>query len=496
MFDPLNKLLRLRIFLDTQLERRPWIILAALITVSTVIFSAFSILRYAAFQTNFFDLGLYSNSIWRTVNGYDSWSSLLLPSTPGHINHISPVMVLPAIAYAIVPNPITLLVLQAVVVSVAAIPLYLLGLRETRNQFVSISLSGLYLLNPGLHGIVRFDFHLESFIPLFIFLLYFSYYRPGGLMFYASTALLLSTIEYSAVLGIGMAAVFWVAKRHLDQRILVLLGSSLGLLLVIILSTVGATFQSINWPSNWLAVQFFGSSSAQSSSFSQWFSSLWSNPGVLFSSIQYDAFVKLTYFVIVTTPLWFAIFRYSIRMIPAVPWLAIVVATSKFSFTHFDFQYTAFVIPFVYLAAIPFLRRLTGMIRFRRIVLGLIVISLCTMTIYSSVSPLGPRPWPQPSPLATTIASLDGTIPQNATLLTQSDLFPQVSNRPYVTLNYSSTAPPQYILVNTSTVWYDSTNPSLGYPFSAHAQLDYFTSHFSYKLVFTDQGVELYKLAS
>src|SRR6266851_3184281 len=119
----------------------------------------------------------HANSMWRTIHGYDSWPALILPSSPGHINHISPILGLVVLAYALVPDPRTLLVVQAGAIAFAAIPLYMIALRQTQRQFLSVTVAVLFLANPALHGIIRFDFHTESFIPLLVFLMYFAYPR-------------------------------------------------------------------------------------------------------------------------------------------------------------------------------------------------------------------------------------------------------------------------------------------------------------------------------
>jgi len=162
-----------------QLERRPWLLLVLFVASAFTIFALYSTERYLAFQTNYFDLGLYANSVWRTIHGYGSWSTLILPSKLGNIDHISPILGLVALAYALVPDPRTLLVIQAGAIAFAAVPLYLTALRETRNQFLSVTIAGLFLANPAVHGIIRFDFHTESFIPLFVYLMYFSHPRES-----------------------------------------------------------------------------------------------------------------------------------------------------------------------------------------------------------------------------------------------------------------------------------------------------------------------------
>ncbi len=479
-----RKIIRIR------LEKYPWLILALFGTLSFTIFTVYSFERYLAFQTNFFDLGLDASSTWRTVNGYDSWASLILPSTPGHINHISPILGLVAFGYALVPDPRTLLLIQAAAVTLAAVPLYLLALRETGNQFLSIIVSGLYLANPALHGIIRFDFHPEAFIPLFVFLLYFSYPRQTPATFYVSLALLLSTIEYSAILGIGIAISLMILNKRIDRRNLVALLGSLMLLSVIIISTISGAFQRWNWPSNWLAVQFFGTTSSATTNPGQGIAGFLNNPRSLLMSLENNLPAKMTYLVVATAPMWFSLAKNVSRFIPAIPWIAVVIVTSRYSYSNVNFQYSAFLLPFVYLAAIPFLRRL---MKRRKVIVALALVALSFTFLFSALSPTG-LGWPATSSLAAQVDSINNSLPRNASILTEGDLFPQLSNKAYVTLNYSSTKPPEYILVNFDSPWYNWTNPALGYPLSPREQTERFLSQYHYDLIVQDQGLHLYKL--
>ena len=462
-----------------QLERRPWLIIVLFVAIAFIIFAFFSTERYLAFQTNYFDLGLYANSMWRTIHGYDSWPTLILPSSPGHINHISPILGLVVLAYALVPDPRTLLVVQAAAIAFAAIPLYMIALRQTQRQFLSVTVAVLFLANPALHGIIRFDFHTESFIPLLVFLMYFAYPRRSPTLFYLSLGAMLSTIEYAAVLGMGIGLALWVVKKRMDRRILGTFLGSLTLLAIILLSTVGQAFESWNWSPNWLERQFVGSGPA-----------FWSNTGVFLVALQSAIPAKITYLVVATAPMWVAFRRYWSRIIPAFPWMAVVIISSRYSYSNVNFQYSVFLVPFIYLASIPFL---AGIAKHRTIILGLVTIALSVTFLYSALSPTDPN-WPTGNPLASTVASIGNGLPQNATILTESDLYPQLSNKAYVSLNYSSPEPPQYILVNADSSWYNWTSPALGYPLSPREQMELLTSQYPYQLVLRDQGLHLYRL--
>jgi len=475
-----------------QLDRHPWLLLLLFIAVSFSVFAAYSFDRYQSFQTNFFDLGLDANSIWRTLNGYDSLSSLILPSTLGHIGHISPVLGLVALAYAAFPDPRTLLVIQSAAVSAATAPLYMIAMRETRSRFLSLTVAGLYLLNPALHGIVRYDFHAESFIPLSVFLVYYFYPTRSSGLFYLSLAFMFSTIEYSGVIGLGMSLSLWLVKKRLDTRIMTTLAASTALLAVILLSTVGRAFQAWGWTPNWLAGQFFGVGTAQASSYFGWLNAFETNPLTLLTALEYNLSAKVTYLILVTAPMWFAALRYSSKIIPAVPWIIVVLLVPRYSYSSIDFQYSAFIVPFVYLASIPFLYRI---LRARKLIFSMCAVALCAMLLYSALSPIGPHgSWAQPSPLLATVGSIDRTLPQDATILTQSDLFPQLSDKAHVTINYSSPEPPQYIVVNVESSWYNWTNPGLGYTVSAREQFQHLTTSYDYQLMVAYQGLRLYQL--
>ena len=461
-----------------QLDRRPFLPITILTAVAFIIFSFYSIERYLALQTNYFDLGLYASSIWRTIHGYSSLATLILPSTPGHIDHIAPLLGLVALAYALVPDPRTLLIIQAGAIALSAVPLYLIAVRETHNQILSLTIAGLFLANPALHGIIRFDFHTEAFIPLFVFLMYFAYPRQSPILFYTSLGALLSTIEYSAVLGVSIGISLWLAKKKLDRRILATLFGSLALVAVIAISTLGGAFQAWNWPAGWLQGQFLGSSPP-----------FWSSPEALLASLQYGIPAKVTYLLVSTAPMWYSFWKYSARIIPAMPWMAIVVLSSRYSYSNVNFQYSVFFVPLVYFASIPLLYQI---VKHKKIVLGMVLVALSFTILYGALSPTAN--WPTPSPLASTVASISNSLPQNATILTETDLYPQLSNRAYVSLNYSLSDPPKYILVNTDSPWYNWSDPTLGYPLSARQQTELLTRQYPYQLIIQDQGLHLYQL--
>ena len=184
----------------------------------------------------------------------------------------------------------------------------------------------------------------------------------------------------------------------------------------------------------------------------------------------------MTYLFVATAPMWFSLVKNVSRFIPAIPWIAVVIVTSRYSYSNVNFQYSVFLLPFVYLAAIPFLRSL---LKRRKVIVALALVALSFTFLFSALSPTGPG-WPATSSLAVQVDSINNSLPRNASILTESDLFP--------------TKPPEYILVNFDSPWYNWTNPALGYPLSPREQTERFLIQYHYDLIVQDQGLHLYKL--
>jgi len=177
-----------------------------------IVFSLFSIARHYTFQTSAFDLGIFQQALWNSLNGN------LFYETPDLYNnptgsflgvHFSAIMFLLVPIYAIHSGPETLLVLQSLVIALAALPLYKLASHILRTKFRGLSIAAIYLLYFPIHLLNSYDFHLEAFLPLFIFS--FSYFlvvkKPIKAVFFALLAML--TMEVAPII-VGFVALFFL----------------------------------------------------------------------------------------------------------------------------------------------------------------------------------------------------------------------------------------------------------------------------------------------
>ena len=148
-----------------------------MIATYVVVFSVFSIARHYTFQTSAFDLGIFQQALWNSLNGnlfYETPDLYNNPSGSFLGVHFSAIMFLLVPIYAIHSGAETLRILQSLVIGLAALPLYKLATHILRTKFRGLSIAAIYLLYFPVHLLNSYDFHLEAFLPLFIFS--FSYF--------------------------------------------------------------------------------------------------------------------------------------------------------------------------------------------------------------------------------------------------------------------------------------------------------------------------------
>lgn len=170
--------------------------------VYAAVFSTLSILRHLTFHTQTYDLGIFEQSFWNTLRGQVMFNNF---ENANHLSvHFSPFLFLLVPLYAIAPGPYPLLMVQALTLGSAVIPLYRLAHAAT-NRHTALVVSIAYLLLPSLHWLNLFDFHEVAFaVPAFLW----AFERlSAGRRFHAALALAAaaSTAENMviAVAGVG-----------------------------------------------------------------------------------------------------------------------------------------------------------------------------------------------------------------------------------------------------------------------------------------------------
>lgn len=189
---------------------RFWLVL--LVAAFFAISLSLSVLRLLEFQTGNWDLGIPMQALWSTNHGHPLYEAGdYAQFGAGSWFEVHPSFLAVAIAplYGVLPSAITLFVLQSGVVAAAAIPLYAIAKDVTGSERRALLTAGVYLVWPPVLSANLFDFHLESFLPLELFTLFFLWRRGRYVLGTLVAILACVTIEVGPVF-VAMIALFFL----------------------------------------------------------------------------------------------------------------------------------------------------------------------------------------------------------------------------------------------------------------------------------------------
>lgn len=125
--------------------------------------------RHLAFETGAFDTGVYIQPLWNFLHGKGFAVSLIEDNGPLRwATHVEPILFVIAPLYALWPDPRTLFWLQAAALTLAAAPIFALGVRRLDNPWAALAVALAYLLMPATESVTLFDFHAVTLAPLFL----------------------------------------------------------------------------------------------------------------------------------------------------------------------------------------------------------------------------------------------------------------------------------------------------------------------------------------
>ncbi|PKV86170.1 putative membrane protein [Streptomyces sp. TLI_146] len=145
----------------------PYLLAAALFAA----YAAVSVLRYRRMETLSWDLGIFEQAVRAYAHLRTPVADLKGPGTNILGDHFSPVTALLAPFYRLFPTPVTLLVAQAALFALSAVPVAR-GAARLLGRGAGLAVGVAYGLSWGLQRAVDFDFHEICFaVPLIAFAL-------------------------------------------------------------------------------------------------------------------------------------------------------------------------------------------------------------------------------------------------------------------------------------------------------------------------------------
>jgi len=154
-------------------DRIAFILLCISIFIYISVYSFLSFLNYKNLSImKIGDFALFNQVFWYTINGKILHSQILGYNFLGE--HFSPIIIVLAPFYFFFPNPLTLLILQTIIIGIGAIPLYLLVKDKFKDSLLALSFSLAYLLYPMTGRVNLLEFHEIIFcMPSLLFTFYF-----------------------------------------------------------------------------------------------------------------------------------------------------------------------------------------------------------------------------------------------------------------------------------------------------------------------------------
>jgi len=178
------------------LARQDWapLLLVSLVaTAWAVFFFAFGLSNHRSFRTASFDLGIEENVLWNAAHlrGPPFRTTPLGPPYTHLGFHQTWISYLIAPLYRLYPRAEFLLLLQAVVVALAAFPLFFLA-RRWLGQWWAFFFTAGYLAYAPLHGSVLYDFHYQPFASVLLFTIAYAVVAKRTWLSVLATVLLLA----------------------------------------------------------------------------------------------------------------------------------------------------------------------------------------------------------------------------------------------------------------------------------------------------------------
>ncbi|MDW8040190.1 MAG: DUF2079 domain-containing protein [Nitrososphaerota archaeon] len=424
------------------------------ILVYTVILSTIEIIIYRSFRIFTWDLGIFNQAFWNTLHGkllyYTTEEGVYTKNGCFLGAHFSPTILLALPFYAIYPAGETLLIISTFIIAAGALPVYDIAAALLKNEKVATTIGIMYLLHPSLQGITLSGFSPESFaVTLFAFiLLYLIKVDLKKLMIALSLGLMTHEAAAPVVSAIGVYGMLHhksVRKRGFRVSLFVLV---ISIPYFFFAHYMRLFFGWTGRPSLWREWALIGAESA-----SELPIKVILNPIAALTSLSSDWMAKLLYVVLLFLPVLFIPLLGLKGLIPAIPYLTISLLSTYRLYYSLEGHYGAFTVPFIFLGFVH------GLIKTREIryikkipIIKLAALSFLMTTIVSII--MIPTVYSQYQVFNlneehnSVVRDFISRIPQNASILTQSNIFPHVSNRQ----NAYTIAPPtwghQYVRLN------------------------------------------------
>jgi uncharacterized membrane protein len=176
-------------------------------------YAALSLLRHTAFVTGRFDLGNMVQAVWSTAHGDPLRMTDLNGDQISRLAaHVDPILILFAPLWWIWPSPNMLLVVQAVVLALGALPVFWLARKHLGSARAGVGFALAYLLYPATGWLALNEFHPVALATPFL-LFAFWYLDEDRLLPFAAFALAACACKEEIPLVVAGFGIWYALSR-------------------------------------------------------------------------------------------------------------------------------------------------------------------------------------------------------------------------------------------------------------------------------------------
>ena len=400
-----------------------WAVVMALVYIAVTLYITIQMFNsYNVGAT--FDLGAATQELKYTLQGKMLYSPGI--GTSQFAIHFSPILLILVPIYRLFPHPQMLIVVQSLLLALGGYLVYVLCREYRHSQRVSLILEGLYFINPLVWGIALVYFHEAVFAIPALLLMFLGMKRKNYFLFSLGLIVTLSTKEdVVIVLGVFgfilMIFDYWKQKRIERISIIIFCTAILtyGMGSVISqLASAGNNTQMLSY----ITIRYAYIGKTMSTAIPLFFNTVFSM-GSLF---QIGAYLAPLAFLPLLSPKW---------VIPGLVVLLEGILSTDFGQHSMLMQYTAAAIPFLFLAFIDALPRVTDHQQIQAYILKTnnrvvtYAVMLLAVVSLSIVSEGMINNFSLPNAHDKAIYQVISMIPDNTTVTTSVIIFPHLCSR-------------------------------------------------------------------
>lgn len=191
-----------------KIMKKCWIAVIVLSAVFMLVFTALAMtMRYYKLSTPAFDFGIFTQMFENMKDGLGPITTVERNYRLSHFAvHFSPAYYLLLPFYMLFPHPVTLQVLQGMLVTSGMIPVFLIARKYGFSLIHSSLFSAIYALYPAFTGGCSYDIHENCMLPAFLLWLIWAIEREKTIPMFVFATLTLLVKEdaavYVAVIGL------------------------------------------------------------------------------------------------------------------------------------------------------------------------------------------------------------------------------------------------------------------------------------------------------